>query len=443
MTELDLSGTALHGTPLEPPVGRAVLAGLLALGLGLGGFGLWAAEAPLASAAIAPGAVAVDTHRKVVQHLEGGIIAELLVREGDRVAAGQVLLRLDDLEAKSLHALAEGEYLALRAAEVRLAAERDDAAALAFPAELETRRGRPEVAEILAGQARIFASGRDALAGQVGVLEQRIAQLRAQIAALRAQLAAGDDQLALIEEEAAAIRELVEKGLERKPRLLALERQAAQLRGQQGDYTNRIAQAQEAIAEAELEILNARRQRVERAAVELREVGTRRAELQERLAAAAVRLTRREVAAPQDGTVLNLRYHTVGGVVPPGGDILDLVPEGDSLIVEARVSPTDIDTVRAGQTAQVALTAFGGRSTPQLKATVLHVSADALADPQTGQSFFLARLAVDAEQLQRLDGVHLAPGMPAEAFIETGSRTMLDYLVQPLTDSFRRAFRES
>jgi HlyD family secretion protein len=442
MVEVNPSGAGFGEVPDAPPVGRVVFGGALVLGLGLGGFALWAAEAPLASAAVAPGAIAVDTHRKLVQHLEGGIIAELLVREGDRVAAGQVLVRLDDLEAKSLHALFEGEYLALRAEEARLEAERENAGALVFPFALEAQRHRADVAEILAGQARIFASGRDALAGQIAVIEQRIAQLRAQIAALQAQFRAGEDQLRLIEEEAAAIRELVDKGLERKPRLLALERQAAQLQGQQGDFANRVAQAHEAIAEAELEILNARRLRIEKAAVELRQVGTRRAEVQERMTAAAVKLTRREVVAPQDGTVLNLRYHTVGGVVAPGGDILDLVPAGDRLIVEARVSPIDIDAVHAGQKARIALTAYSGRSTPQLDGEVLHVSADALADPNTGQKYFLARVAVDGEQLDKLEGVSLAPGMPADAFIETGHRTVLDYLIQPLTDSFRRAFRE-
>lgn len=425
------------GLPDRPPVRGTVLAGVAALALGFGGFGAWAARAPLAGAAIAPGVVAVDTSRKTIQHLEGGIIAELPVREGDRVEAGQVLVRLDDLEARALHGLLQGEYFALRAQEVRLEAERDGRAELFFPAGLDRAP-----AEILAGQRRIFESGREALAGRIDVLGRRIAQLEAQIAALDAQLAAGRDQLALVAEEVAGVRAMVEKGLERKPRLLALERQAASLAGQQGEYANRIAQAREAIAEAEMEILNARRSQVEKAALELRETGMRRAEVEERLATATVALGRREVVAPQSGIVLNLRYHTLGGVVPPGGEILDLVPEGDPLVVEARIAPTDIDVVHPGLPARIALSAYKSRTTPHLDGRVLRVSADALADERTGQPFFRAEIEVDARQVAMLEAIRLRPGMPVEAFIETGERTLLDYLVQPLADSFRRAFRE-
>lgn len=423
--------------PDRPPVRGTILAGVAALALGFGGFGAWAARAPLAGAAIAPGVIAVDGSRKTVQHLEGGIIAELPVREGDRVAAGQVLVRLDDLEARALHGLLEGEYVALRAQEARLEAERDGKEPVVFPAELDRAP-----AEILAGQRRIFESGREALSGRIDVLGRRIAQLEAQIAALEAQRAAGRNQLALIAEEVGGVRTLVEKGLERRPRLLALERHAAALNGQQGDYANRIAQAREAIAETELGILNARRERVEKAAVELREVQVRRAEVQERLATAAVALGRRDVVAPRAGVVLNLRYHTLGGVVPPGGEILDLVPEDDPLVVEARISPTDIDTVHSGQQARVALSAYKSRTTPYLDGRVLRVSADALVDERTGQRFFRAEIEVDADQVAALDAVRLMPGMPVETFIETGERTLLDYLVQPFTDSFRRAFRE-
>jgi HlyD family type I secretion membrane fusion protein len=432
----------LRTVPQRPPVGRAALAGFLIVGLGFGGFSAWATLAPLASAAVAPGVVTVDGNRKVVQHLEGGIIAELAVHNGDRVRAGQVLVRLDDLEARSLHALLEGQYVALAAQEARLLTEREMRETLIFPAVLEARRHRPTVHEILAGQERIFASGRDALKGQIDVLRQRIAQLQAQIAALQAQRQSGAVQLTFIAEELAGVKELFDKGFERKPRLLALLREAASLEGQQGEYEGRMAQAREAIAEAELEILNAKRSRVKEAAVELREIQMRKAEIEERLSEAAAKLNRRDVIAPQAGVVLNLRYHTLGGVVSPGESILDLVPEDDRLIVEARVSPTDIDVVHAGLPARVALTAYKGRTTPQLDGEVLQVSADALADNRTGQSYFLARIGIDTEQLRRLSGVALAPGMPAEAFIASGERTLLDYLIQPLTDSFRHAFRE-
>jgi HlyD family type I secretion membrane fusion protein len=402
----------------------------------------WAALAPLSSAAVAQGTIIVETVKKKVQHLEGGMIAELLVREGDTVAAGQVLVRLDDLEAKALRDLLQAQQTALRAQQARLAAERDNLDTLVFPEDLETRRGDRKVAEILTGQERIFISSRDALHGEIDVLGQRIAQLHAQIEASESQLVAGSQQSALIAEEADAVRAMVAKGLERKPRLLALERNAAYLAGEQGEHAGRIAEARESIAGSQLEILNARRTRVEKAALELREVETQLAQVDERFAEASAKLSRRDVLAPQGGTVLDLRYHTIGGVVPPGGDIMDIVPVNERLIVEARLSPIDIDVVHSGLPAKIMLTAYKGRSTPQISGRVLQVSADSLMDEHTRQSYFLARIEVDAGELGKLKHIQLIPGMPAEAFIETGSHTFVEYLMQPLTDSFRRAFRE-
>ncbi len=433
---------AFGNLPERPPVRRTLLVGAATVVLGLGGFLIWAATAPLSSAALAPGIVKVDGNRKTVQHLEGGIIAELLVREGQRVAFGQPLLRLDNLEARALHQTLDGQTVALQAQEARLLAERDGLADLLFPAELEARRGEPRVAETLEGQARIFESRKAILDGQIGVVDQRIAQLRAQIAALEAQLVAGAEQLAFIREEIAGVNELVAKGLERRPRLLALRRTAAHIAGQQGDLQGRIAQAREGIAEAELQIINLRKARVEEASMELREVQTRRLELVERLPAAAAAVGRREVTAPQAGVVLNLRHHTVGGVVAPGQPILDLVPEHEPLIIEARVSPGDIDQVRAGLSAKVVLPAFKQRTTPQLEGGVVRVSADVLSDERTGRTYYTAQVAVEPRELERLPGITLQPGMPAEVIIESEARTLLDYLIQPITDSFRHAFRE-
>jgi HlyD family type I secretion membrane fusion protein len=275
----------------------------------------------------------------------------------------------------------------------RLLAERDGLDALVFPLELEAARGRAEVAEIQAGR-----SGSSP-------------------AATRCSPAS-------------------------KPRLLALERNAAYLAGAQGDFRGRVAQAREAIAEARMQILNLRRARTDKAATELRDVQTRRAEIQERYQAADVQLVRREVLAPQSCTVFDLRYVTSGGVIPPGDEILDIVPHDDRLVVEARVLPTDIDVMPPGLPAEIVLPAYKGRTTPRLDGRVLQVSADALADERTGVTYYLARVEVDADELAQLDGVDLYPGMPAEALIVTGERTAFDYLVQPLRDSFHRAFRE-
>jgi HlyD family type I secretion membrane fusion protein len=337
----------------------------------------------------------------------------------------------------------ERQYVAYAAEEARLLAEREDMPTLRFPAGIEAHRARSDLAELLGGQERIFVSGRVALDGQIGVLQQKIAQLAAQIAGIQAQLKSGETQLALINDELSGVRDLVEKGLEKRPRLLALERSAAELKGRQGEYANRIAQVREGIAEAEMQILNTRQARVEKAANEVREVQSRRSEFEERLSEAAVKLGRRDVLAPQAGTVLNLRYHTVGGVVAPGAPILDIVPGEDRLIVEAKVSPLDIDVVHSGLTARISLTAYKSRTTPQITGSVLQVSADALTEEHTGRSYFLARIAIDPVELAKLPDVTLTPGMPADTFIETGDRTLLQYLIQPIADSFRRAFRET
>ncbi|HET7412319.1 MAG TPA: biotin/lipoyl-binding protein, partial [Pararhizobium sp.] len=244
---------------------------------------------------MAPGVVVVDNASKVVQNLEGGVIAELLVRDGDHVKAGQVLVRLDDLEAKALHDVLKGQWLALAAQRARLLAERDDLQRLAFPAKLEALRGSPEMAEILSGQQRIFDSGRKALEGQIDVLKQRIEAFKAEAAGLRAQLDSSHEQLSLIKEELAGVRGMVEKGLEPRPRLLELQRNASELRGQQGDLKSRIAQVQENASGVALEIINARQARTKQAAIDLRDVETKAAETGERLAEAKAKLARRDV----------------------------------------------------------------------------------------------------------------------------------------------------
>lgn len=423
-----------------PSIRRLVIAGLVLAGLGFGGFGAWAAWAPLNSAAVAPSVIIVDGNRKTVQHLEGGIIAEILARDGDRVAAGQPLLRLDDLETRSLLAQFEAQRIALLAQEARLTAERDGLPAVVFPAALRESGGDPSAA--ISGQERIFTSRRASMEGQVRVTRQRIAQIDAQIAALEAQRKAGHDQSAFIAEEIQGVEEMVAKGLERRPRLLALMRQSAEMEGNQGNLANRIAQAREAIAQAELEIIGLEADRASEVALELRDVQARRAELEEKLAAARGRWVRRDILAPTEGTVLNSRYFAPGAVVPPGGAVLDLVPQDDRLVIEAHVNPLDIDVVHPGLPAKVVLTAFKSRVVPPLEGQVVRVSADAIKDENSQQTHYAARIVVDARQLDMLQGVTLVPGMLAETLIVTGERTVLEYLLQPVRDGMRRAFRE-
>lgn len=435
-----LAGTA--PLPPAPPTGRVVAAGLALLLGGFGGFGTWAALAPLSSAAIAPGVVAADSNRKTVQHLDGGIVAEALVTEGDRVAAGQPLLRFDDLDSRLAVTVLEEQLWSLLAQEARLEAERDGLEVPALPTALAPVVAEPKVAAILAAQARILTTRRAGLDGREAVAQRRIAQLEAQIAALEAQRAAAFRQRELIAREEQAVAEMVSKGYERQSRLLALMRQSAGLEGTVGEHANRIAQAREAIAQAEQEILAAQADFRSSVATDLRDTQARRSECMEKLTAARMRLARRDLLAPDSGVVLNLRAIVPGTVVAAGAPILDLVPADDRMVVDVRVSPTDIDVVHAGLPAKLVLTAYKGRTTAQLDGVVIRVSADALTDTRTGQPFYSARIGVDTDGGPLPDGVRLLPGMPVEAMIVTGERTLLRYLVQPIADSFRRAFRE-
>jgi HlyD family type I secretion membrane fusion protein len=447
MTIMQISPTTAQATvplaiPEHPPVRRVVLVGVMLTLVGFGGFSTWASVAPLASAAVAPGIVTADTNRKTVQHLDGGVIAEIVARDGDRVEARQVLMRLDDLETRSIVTLLEGQRRAYAAQETRLLSERDDREKLVFPKDLADLRSDADMAEILSGQERIFESRRASVEGQIAVTHQRIAQSQAQIRAYDAQFDAGHKQLELIKEELVGVQELADKGLERKPRVLALKRQAANLEGQQGEFLNNMAQAREAIAQSELEILGMQADRHSEVATELREVQTRLAEVTEKLAAAQIRQGRRDVVAPEAGTVLNMRYFAPGAVVPPGGPILDLVPRDDRLVVEARVRPSDIDVVHVGLPAQIIFSAFKSRTTPKIDGTVTRVTADALKDERTGEFYYVARVVADSAQLEQLSDIHLQSGMPAETMILTGERTMLEYLTQPIRDTFRSALRE-
>jgi HlyD family type I secretion membrane fusion protein len=440
---LPLPQRPLRHVPRSPPVRAPVLAGLLILLVFCLGFGGWAALAPLSSAAIAPGFVRVESNRKTVQHLEGGIIEELRVQDGAIVQAGQILIRLDRTQAAARHDALLHQSQSLRAAEARLVAERDGRDLIAFD-ELASWRGEPRVADILAGQESIFETRRRSYQGQIEILRQRVEQLRSEIAGLRAQVNSEDRQLALIAEETADVDSLVGKGLERKSRLLALRRQAALLEGSRGEHVAGIARAQQAIGETELEMFSLEDRLAAEVAKELEEVQRQLAETEEELRAAEDTLRRCEIRAPIAGTVMDLQFFTDGGVIAPGVPILDLVLESDRLIIEAQVSPLDIDTVEPGLPAQVRLIAFKQRRTPTLDGRVIQVSADRLSDEQaeTATTFYKADVEIDPAALAPLDGVSLYPGMPAEVLIRTRERTLADYLIAPVLDSFARAFRE-
>ena len=437
--------------PTSPPVPATplartrelVLAGSALVGIFVIGFGTWSAMAPLESAAVASGTVVSESSRKTVQHLEGGIIGAILVHDGDTVTAGQTLIRLDDTKARTTLAALRGQLWDAKAREARLIAERDGQSAIAFPPDLLAEQGDAGVQAALAGQQKIFDTRRSLQESKIAAIGERIKQVHEEITGHAAEVAALGQRIALLQEEIASAKELVSKGLERKPRLLQLQRDLAEMEGKRGDTLAQIARAKQTIAESEVDILSVRNDRQKEVADELRETQKKRHELEEQARAATDVLARTEVKAPENGTITDLRVHTPGGVINPGEPLLDLVPQADRLVVEAQLRPEDIDRVHEGLPAQVRLLPYKQRRTPPLDATVIYVSADRLVDKKTNQSYFAAKLRVDEKELAALGGeVKMVPGMPSEAMIKTGQTTVAIYALSPILDSFHRAFRE-
>lgn len=435
--------TAATAEPPEPSLRGTALAGALAVAIGFGGFAGWAWTADLDSAAIATGTVIVDTHRKTVSHLEGGILAELLVREGDLVEAGQPLLRLESIQSRALVAQVHSQLWPALARTARLRAERAESAAVDFPAELlEAARSSEVAADAMEAERRLMVSRRQAHDGQIGVLRARIAQFREEADSVRAQRAATADRLRLTEEELRTVRGLYERGYERKPRLLELQRMAAELLGKQGELAGALAQAEQGIAGAELEIANLRNTRLSEILDELQKSQTSVADFSERLRGASDVLRRQVITAPQAGRVTNLRYFTPGGVIQSAAPILDVVPLDEEKVVEAKVSVTDIDVVHVGRPAMVRLTAYKQRTMIPVDGTVVAVSADQLVDERSGHPYFMARVRLEPAALAALPGIELYPGMPAEVLIRGTARKAIDYFLAPITDGLRRALRE-
>jgi HlyD family type I secretion membrane fusion protein len=424
-------------------VRRIARAGFIVIALFFGVFGAWAWLAPLDSAAIAIGTVSVETNRKTIQHLEGGLIAEILVREGDRVNADQVVVRLDATQVRASRDLLAGRLGEAVVLEARLIAERDEADEVTVP-EAELSGWDSEAAgRAIKGQRGIFTSRRKTLQEREGVFRQRIAQLNEQIGGLNGQIKSENRQIALLEEELTDVRELVEKGLARRPRLLALERNLAAIEGSRSGNQASIASSKQAIGETELRISELHTLRQNEVLEGLRNVQSEIADLRERLLAAAAILERTLVRSPLDGTVVDLRVHTTGGVLRPGEAIMDIVPRNDKLVIDVRINPQDIDVVSPGLRAHVMLTALNRRDQLPLAGTLTSVSADLLQDPQTGVIYYLGRVELDARQPGLAEGPTLYPGMQAEVMIVTGDNTPLDYLLRPLTRSLRRAMRDS
>ena len=419
-----------------------LLFGFACVAIAIGGFGGWAATAPIASAVITRGSITVDSKRKAVQHLEGGIVKEILVRDGQRVGAGQVLLRLDETRARASLAILSGAYNAERAREARLFAERDERNHIEFPKELVDRRHIAAVRAVLEGQRRLFRARQRAMAGEIEILEQRSAQYQQQIAGLHAQQRAKERQIALISAELKDLMALYRRGHTTRRRILALQREAAKLEGERGEHIADVAKAKTAVGETKLRMLQIRKKVREEVVAQLREVQSRAQGLVERITAATHVLNHIEIRAPVGGTVVGMNISTVGGVIRAGETILEIVPGQDRLIVEARVRPEDVDNVAIGMPADINLTGLKRRTSRAIPGRVTYISADSLSDRRSGLSYYLVRVEITGSLFRTIGDKPLQPGMPAEVILKSGNRTAMQYLVQPILDSMNRAWRE-
>lgn len=404
--------------------------------------GVWAATAPLSSAAVAMGKVVLNQNKKTIQHLEGGIVAEIFVQEGDKVEAGDPLVRLSDINAKAKLDILRMQVNTARAAEARLLAIRDGKQTPDFHRDLIAQSKDEDMRDLLQAQTRLFASQQLAFQGQLDVMSQRVKQLEDEIKGLQSRKRASERQLQLIEDEIGSVRELVNRGLAQKPRLLSLQRDKAELEGSIGEFTSLIAKSGQSIGENKIQMINLRTERINEVMEELSTTQDTIADVEERLRAARDVMNRIIVMAPQSGTVTGLMVHTIGGVISPGDPIMDIVPQDDELIIEARVLPTDIDIVYAGLDARVRLSAFKVREVPMLNGKVKHVSADSFIDKSSGEQFYTARIKVNDGELDALEGVELYPGMPADVLVVTGAKTPLQYLLDPLSSYALKAMRE-
>lgn len=425
-------------------VRRHLLAGTVLAGLLVFGMGGWAATTEFSGAVIASAHVVVDSNLKKVQHPTGGVVGELLVRDGDPVKVGDLLVRLDDTVTRANLAIVTKNLDEFSARQARLEAERDGADAVVFPDDLQGRRSDPAVVRLAAGEAKLFELRRQAREGQKAQLRQRTGQLGEEIEGLSRQIDAKHREIVLIERELEGVRDLWRKNLVPIQRVTALERDAARLEGERGQLIAMTAQTKGKISETELQVIQIDQELRSEVARELREIQAKISEFVERKVAAEDQLKRIEIRAPQTGMVHQLNVHTVGGVVAPGDPLMLIVPTSDDLIIEARVAPQDIDQVAVGQDALLRLSAFNQRTTPEIFGRVTRISPDLTTDQRTGMSFYTARISIAKSEMEKLpEGLRLMPGMPVEAFIRTGDRTVLSYLTKPLADQVWRAFREN
>jgi HlyD family secretion protein len=427
--------------PVVTSTKQPVLIGLSIIAVFIVGIAIWGSTAPLASAIIATGQLKVDTNRKQIQHLDGGIVTEVLVSDGQEVTAGDDLVILDPVQAEASLGIVEGALYSAQLIRVRLQAERDGIIKPDFSA--YESRSVGEQLSLIQAQYSLFDIRRSVQTSQQEILNQQIANLQTQIEGYESQRRSTQKQITISKDELTNLRDLKERGLVGNERVLELERNLAQLEGRDGELLSSIAGSRSSIDEKRLELIRVQRSFNEQVLAELQEVESQIMDLQERTNAASHTLNQMIVKAPVDGTVVGLSVHTIGGVIVPGQLLMEIVPANDKLIVEGQLTPADVDDVIVGLKARVKLSGLQQRTTPEVQGIVKYVSADSFTDERSGQSYFLVRVSVSADELARLETDELVPGMPAEVFIQTGERTAFEYLMQPIMDTIDRAWRES
>lgn len=401
------------------------------------GIGGWATFTEISGAVVSSGTVVVESNIKQVQHREGGIVRQINVKDGDLVESGDLLLSLDDTVTRANLAVITKQLRELTAQELRLEAERDELRAISWPEERIEGLG-----DIERGQQLLLEARQNSKEGRKNQLEEQIRQFNKQSEGLEAQVTAKDSEIALIKEELADLDGLLNKQLVSKSRVSALRREQARLSGEYGDLIAQIARTKEAISERQIQILQIEESYRAEVLEQLQEARSRIAQLEEQKIAAEDELTRVDIVAPRNGYVHQLSVHTIGGVVAPGETVMQIVPREDQLIIEAQVQPVDIDQLAPGQEARIRFPSFDQRTTPELNARLLTVAADLTQDERTGLSYYTAKLVIDDDELEKLGSQTLVPGMPVETFLQTGERTVLSYLVKPVTDQIAHAMRE-
>jgi HlyD family secretion protein len=408
----------------------------------VGGIGGWAATAQLHGAVIASGTVVVESNVKKVQHPTGGIVGQLMVRDGSAVEEGDIVMRLDETLTRATLGALRSQLDVLLARETRLLAERDETDALEFPQELTVRKSEHGVASAIAGEEKLYESRREARKGQKAQLRERIAQINEEIRGLSAQHEAKEKEIKLIAEELQGVTKLYRDNLVTIVRYNQLQRDQAKLLGERGQFVAEMARARGRISEINLQIFQLDHDFRTEVLKELREAQGKIAELKERVIAAEDQLKRVDIRAPQSGIVHQLAVHTVGGVIANGETLMVIVPRADALIIEAKVAPQDVDQVGRGATAVVRIMAGNQRTTPEVNGIVTYVSADQSKDQATNQIYYVVRVALPEQEARRLGDLKLQPGMPTEVFIQTQERTPLEYLLKPLREQIARTFRE-